>query len=179
MVTASYLSVGLRERDTITPWRSNQLPYHQAQYCVLFLSLKNTKGAAPFAVLLQLSALKSFTKWDVTSTVPPFLGERPTAVLLLMLMSFFSLRLCVIFLFPFLPFSSHFLLCNWDSRLVNSLFPWVGFCTFVSKRMNYSHPCTGTSLFLCIGLRKASVVSSWRIGCNPQEPIRNLLASGH
>lgn len=72
----SYFSVGSWGGDAITPWSSDQLPCHQTQYC--FLIFNNTKGAAPFAGLLQLSALKSFTKWDVTSTVPPFLGERPS-----------------------------------------------------------------------------------------------------
>lgn len=46
----------------------------------------------------------------------------------------------------------------------------------LSERVNYSCPCTGTFLFLCISLRKTSAVSSWRIGYNPLEPIRNLLA---
>lgn len=106
-----------------------------------------------------------------------FLGRGPTAVLLLMLMSLVSLNKTLwhlpllIFAFP-----SHFLLCNWNSSLVNSLFPWDGFCSFVRERMNYSHPCTGTLLFLCIGLRKASAGGSWRIGHNPQDPIKNLLA---
>lgn len=49
-------------------------------------ALWHRRDAACFPVLLQLSALKSFIKCDVTSAVPPFLDEEPTAMLLLMLL---------------------------------------------------------------------------------------------